>query len=180
MSPYVEVLRGIDVSQTMVDRYNQAAQRSGFSSEQMRAIRGNFVGAESEVEAGDDFRDFDIVVLSMALHHVSNPPMLLSKLVERLRPSGVLVVIDWAPSQQDHHERPHESHEVSKTIHMAHQEFSDDYVAKCFSDAGCSSSSFRYVIHNEICFMPESITKVKGGVRRKVFLASGNRQSGAR
>ena len=69
---------------------------AGLSQRRMNAIRGNLMD-DSAALAGPDYYDFDLAVVSMALHHVKNPQELLMRLVERLKSGGVLVVIEWLP-----------------------------------------------------------------------------------
>lgn len=41
------------------------------------------------------WHNFDVAIISMALHHVPDPTALLSRLRQRVRPGGIIVVIDW-------------------------------------------------------------------------------------
>ncbi|KAF6222489.1 hypothetical protein HO173_013413 [Letharia columbiana] len=38
--------------------------------------------------------------MSMALHHVDDPEAMVTKSVERLKPGGTVVIIDWIPSER--------------------------------------------------------------------------------
>lgn len=97
---HADVIRGIDVSDRMVDAYNRLAGQLGVSPERMSAVQGNVLDDEhdsgsSAAMDGPDFSDVDAVFMTMALHHIQDPIALLSRLVQRLRPGGVLVVVDW-------------------------------------------------------------------------------------
>jgi SAM-dependent methyltransferase len=164
------MLRGIDVSQKMVDGYNDQAQKLGFSREQMSAVRGDVLTAEEGDLDSPDLYDFDVAVLSMALHHTAEPTALLTKLVERLRPGGVLFVIDWAPSRTTGIELPSHALQVDETIQEQHA-FSEESMEAFFSEAGCSRSTFRYVMNREDSIIPEKFCKVKGGAKKRAFLA---------
>lgn len=101
--PYVSTLRGIDISDGMVEKYNHAARSQGLSEQQMYAVQGDLLSptttsasANSKLQ-GADFFNFSIIVISMALHHIEHPQELIKKLVGRLRPGGAIVVIDWVP-----------------------------------------------------------------------------------
>lgn len=170
----MQVLRGMDISQTMVDRYNETGERAGFSPQQMRAVRLDLLtnDGDADVLQTADFSGFDLVVLSMALHHVSDHQLLITRLVERLRPGGVVAVIDWPPSKYGNAFRHGKDDGPGKTVHVHHQEFSDAYMAGLFGTAGCTPASFRYVLHDEESLVPENVTKVPGGISRKAFLAS--------
>ena len=68
-------IRGIDVSDGMVEKYKKAAQKQGLSEKQMHAVRGDLLVPEAEIPEAlkkVDFYNFDIIVMSMALHH-ANP-----------------------------------------------------------------------------------------------------------
>lgn len=83
LAPYVSTTRGIDVSDTMVEKYNHATRKQGLSEQQMHAVRGDLVGPEDEIPKAlkeADFYDFDVIVMSMALHHVEDPQLMMMKL----------------------------------------------------------------------------------------------------
>lgn len=97
---HADVIRGIDVSEYMVDAYNRLAGQLGVSPQRMSAVQGNVLDDEHDIGSsaamdGPDFSEADAVVMTMALHHIQGPVALLSRLVQRLRPGGVLVVVDW-------------------------------------------------------------------------------------
>jgi len=177
----------------MVDGYNNHAKESGYSPEQMIAVKGDFLGDDSFDNWSDDLRNFDVAVISMALHHVDNPGKMLKRLLERLKPGGVLMVIDRAARKEGgqegahnhgHHHHHHHQHEVDlnahptgKTIHPEHQAFAPEFLQKIFDSAGCSSATFRYVEHSEDFVVPESVSGVQGGLKGKLFLASAKKQA---
>ena len=162
MLPYVTEIRGIDVSASMVDKYNIEARETGRSEIQMHAVRGDLLApAEAPLES-EDFYGFDLVIMSMALHHVDNPKAMVARLVERLRPGGTVVIIDWIPSEQasspgysghshkhfsDHEadsgkasDGDHKQHPVAHTISF--DGFSKEQMQSMFTEAGCSGSDF--------------------------------------
>ena len=77
----------------MVAQYNAAAQSHGLSPDRMRAVQGDLLAGSGPLD-DPDLSDFDVAVISMALHHVEDPEMMVKKLAERLRPGGSLVVVD--------------------------------------------------------------------------------------
>jgi SAM-dependent methyltransferase len=165
----------MDVSQTVVDRYNEAAEKTSFTPAQMRAVRADLVSGDGldqvDVDGNEEFSNFDIAIVSMALHHVDDHQGLLSKMAERLRPDGTLVVVDWSPFAPGT-----EPPDLVMPPHLGHRlDFDKEYIAGCFVGAGCTPSSFRYVLLTEDSHMPESATKVKGGLIKRAFLALGKK-----
>ena len=65
----------------------------GEDHSQMYAIQGDLSKPSSDLDQAD-WSGFDVAVISMALHHVFEPIQMLSQLRERLRPGGVLTVVE--------------------------------------------------------------------------------------
>ncbi len=88
----------------MVEQYNKAARNQALSEQQMYAIQGDLTAPKSETTHpslnSEDFFGFDVIVMSMALHHVEDPQEMLTRLVERLKDGGVVVIIDWNPNPE--------------------------------------------------------------------------------
>jgi hypothetical protein len=81
----------------MVSTYNQFSQEQNLS-ENMYAVQGDFLSpchSTPDPLLDQKFFNFDIIIMSMALHHVSNAQLMINKLNERLREGGVLVIVDW-------------------------------------------------------------------------------------
>ncbi|KAM0230670.1 hypothetical protein ACHAP5_011305 [Fusarium lateritium] len=94
--PWFSKIRGIDISDASVVKYNQLAHDQGVSPDVVHGIQGDIRSPNSEMST-EDFSNFDVVVISMALHHIDEPKILLSHLYERLQPGGHLLVVDWTP-----------------------------------------------------------------------------------
>ena len=89
------IFRGIDSHPKQVERYNEeAAKLFGEGQDRMYAIQGNLDDPSSDFSQAD-WSNFDVAVISMALHHVPHPVTMLSQLRERLRTGGCLVVVEW-------------------------------------------------------------------------------------
>ncbi|OAA65522.1 hypothetical protein SPI_02309 [Niveomyces insectorum RCEF 264] len=104
LSPFATHIRGMDISSTMVQRYNEAAAKKGLTPERMRAVEVDLTGDDAEAEAaapGPEFRGFDLALVSMALHHMEHPGAVLKGLTGRLAPGGRLLVIDWAKPTEE-------------------------------------------------------------------------------
>ncbi|KAI7765861.1 hypothetical protein LZL87_000974 [Fusarium oxysporum] len=82
LAPFMSTVRGMDIASGMVEQYNKMALKAGYTSIKMRAIQGDLIDPEltpsPEINT-PGFFDFDV----------------LSK---RLRPGGILLIIDWVAS----------------------------------------------------------------------------------
>ena len=155
MLPYVTSIRGIDVSDRMVDKYNAEAREAGMSEDDMYAVRGDVMAPAGGPLEGQDFFDFDLIIMSLALHHVDDPNNMLAKLVERLKPDGRIMIIDWLPSgkasSHAHGEHRHEhagegrdhDHKPHPAAHtISFDGFSKEQMESMLKEAGCSSSDY--------------------------------------
>ena len=144
MLPYVAEIRGIDVCDGMVDTFNAEAREAGMSETQMHAVRGDLLAPAGGPLGGSDFHNFDLVIMSMALHHVDNPEVTVRKLVERLKPGGTVVIIDWIPSARassqsgDIHGAGTDSGHSTVSFDGFTKKQMDDF----FTRAGCSDSDY--------------------------------------
>lgn len=136
----MSTLRGIDISEGMVEQYNAAARRQRLSKEQMRAVRGDLLADSTELNEADLF-DFDVAVMSAALHHVENPEKMVQKLAERLAPGGTLVILDGvAPSESGCGVPP--AHPASHTV--TRQGFKKQEMLDMFRNAGLVDAEYRW------------------------------------
>lgn len=98
------LFRGLDIATSQVKRYNhEAAKRLGLEdgsdaesgpSSRMFAIQGDLTQPHADL-SNPGWTGFDAAIISMALHHVREPGEFLKLLRQRIRPGGVLVVIDF-------------------------------------------------------------------------------------
>ncbi|KAI4147177.1 MAG: hypothetical protein LQ341_001857 [Variospora aurantia] len=144
MLPSVTEIRGIDVSGGMVDKYNAEARKAGMSEDQMHAVRGDLLAPAGGPLQGQEFHNFDLIVMSMALHHVDEPNKIVAKFVERLKPGGTVVIIDWIPkSSRADSGTASDQHQHSDAEHtISFDGFNEDQMRGLFSEAGCLSSDF--------------------------------------
>lgn len=94
--------RGIDLDASQADRYNNEANKAyGDNAEsKMFGIQGDLYHP-SENMNGPDWENFDVAVISMALHHVADPIDMLRRLRQRLRPGGVLIVVEFLGKEEE-------------------------------------------------------------------------------
>lgn len=105
LSPYITEAVGIDLSTNMAAEYNMRANAQGLSAAEMSATVGN-IFSESDPHpahlAAEKFFNFDLAAVGLGFHHFEDPVLSATRLAERLRPGGVLLVIDFLPHGNDH------------------------------------------------------------------------------
>ena len=160
----------------MVVKFNSEAREAGLTEAQIHAVRGDLLAPiEGQLES-QEFYNFDLAVMSMALHHVEDPKTTIAKLVERLRPGGTVVIIDWIPldrASSDSHgnhanekKNEHGQHAGSHTI--AFDGFSQEEMHKFFREAGCINNDY------VLAASPSEVPPVPLG-QRQLFFAKGTK-----
>ncbi|KZF20342.1 S-adenosyl-L-methionine-dependent methyltransferase [Xylona heveae TC161] len=98
LGPHVSQVRGIDVSEKMIEEYNKSAIAQEKGKEFMHAVQGDLLdpaGADKKLDLPDLY-EFDLAVVSLAMHHFEDPDLAVRRIGERLKKgSGVLLVIDF-------------------------------------------------------------------------------------
>ncbi|KAK1058128.1 hypothetical protein LTR12_000448 [Friedmanniomyces endolithicus] len=190
LGPSVTTIRGIDISESMVEKYNEAALSSGLTSEQAHAVAGDLFDAQVAPQlSGPEFQFFDIAVIGLGFHHFEDPALAIKRLAERLKPeTGVLVIIDFLPfadevarEQHQHqhshgHENAHSAGEggASEMAHtIKHTGFKRENMAKLFADGGLEG--FGWSVLDE----PAVMEMESGRKERGVFIAKGRRSATA-
>ncbi|KAG5819833.1 hypothetical protein H9Q74_009243 [Fusarium xylarioides] len=165
LAPYVSIVRGIDISSKMVEKYNMLAEAAGFCTDKMRAIHGDLMNPEASPSPDLDtpeFNDFDLIVMCMALHHVQDYAAMIQKLSEKLRPGGVLLIIDLVASSESGCPEATMSKELSNHT-MSKMGFTEMEVKTAFEKAGLKDWSWRWC--SERSQVPEEI----GGEQQGFF-----------
>ncbi|ESK92207.1 hexaprenyldihydroxybenzoate methyltransferase [Moniliophthora roreri MCA 2997] len=152
--PHVRSILGVDISQSMVDKYNEQANNQGMEPNEMRAICADLRGEPGEL---DDSK-FDVVICCMSYHHFADPLLTSRKLAYFLKPGGYLFVADVESTQDCAEILPSSASHV-----VAHKHgFSQEVVKSFFQEADLVSFDFRRV------------TKArKNGREVNIFLARG-------
>lgn len=92
----MDVVRGIDKSSKVTDQYNAMVEKACISSEKIRAIQGDLFSPEATPALKlPEFFDFDLIIICLGLHHMSDPERMILELSKRLGEGGVLVIMDW-------------------------------------------------------------------------------------
>ena len=168
----------------MVEKYNEAARTLGRSKQQMYAVRGDLLSLTAELTdpglQGEEGFGFQVIVMSMALHHIETPQEILTRLVERLRDGGAVVIIDGVLEHEKLGQPPaadvtHDPtspfdenwhHPVQHAV--AHAGFTKDQLHGMLSEAGCNEVDF--VLHPEPSKVPPAI-----GGQKQSFFARGRK-----
>lgn len=86
----------------MVEVYNTSARNQGIPESEMHAVVGNLIDPKSPPPAhlsGPEYRNFDIAVVGLGFHHFEDPALAAKRLAERLKPGGVLMILDFLPHE---------------------------------------------------------------------------------
>lgn len=94
----------------MVSTYNTKASGAGLDQLACHAHEGNLLSAEQYIinEAGEkdkallndaQFNDFDVCIVGMGFHHFENYASCIQRLSERVKPGGVVGIIDLLPKE---------------------------------------------------------------------------------
>lgn len=164
----------------MVEQYNKSARSHGVPESQVFAVQGDLVAPSTEAShpslGGSEFFQFDLIVISMALHHIDAPKVLIERLVERLNEGGVVVVIDWTLDQEDrpaqqpieggHSFQGNASHPAAHTI--SYKGFSKGQMDTMLRCAGCNEVD--YLVLDEPTKVPAEI-----GGQKQLFFARGKK-----
>ncbi len=82
----------------MVSVYNRNAHNQGLSPAFMAAKVGNLLDpadpSPADFASGEWF-NFDLAVVGLGFHHFEDPTLAAARLAERLRPGGVLMIVDF-------------------------------------------------------------------------------------
>ncbi|KAJ4406801.1 hypothetical protein N0V82_010048 [Gnomoniopsis sp. IMI 355080] len=188
-APYTTQCIGIDLSQKMVETYNARALNQGLSEDEMVGYQGDLcVPAEKNPAAFRDpkFFDFEMACVGLGFHHFDDPSLAAKRLVSRLKPGGVLMILDFLPhgvypdagGHHDHGSSHHHGHsdkhadeededqrKALKTV--THHGFSEERIKDIFVAAGAGKD-----------FAIEKLGTVTMGMRhgkRNLFMARGTK-----
>lgn len=156
-------IRGIDLSENMVKKYNEMAEAAGLTPETAHAVVGDLTGEEVPAHLNTpEFHMFDIIVVAAALHHLEDPARAIQRLAERPKPqTGILVIIDFLKFM----DAAMLKHDMAHTI--KHDGFDRDTMQKMFNAAGLAD--FDWDVVEE-----EFVMELKHGTsKRQVFFARG-------
>ncbi|KAI1181068.1 S-adenosyl-L-methionine-dependent methyltransferase [Nemania sp. FL0916] len=125
LAPYVTQCVGMDIAESMVLTYNTRAENQGLTPDEMHAVLGNLTSETvSDALLSPELFGFDIAVVGGGFHHFGDPALAAKRLVERLKPGGVLLIWDFLPHGPLHQ---HEHHHDHSHQHRQHQHDHDHH-----------------------------------------------------
>ena len=157
--PYASEILGADLSEKMVERYN-ATYSPPASSQGVpppgatcHAVVGDLLAQPkpSDSLSGQEYFGFDMVAVGAAMHHFSDVELATARLVERLKPGGMLVVVDFVEWKKGTGGEPEKG--AAHTI--AHRGFSEGGMRELFAGAGLQGFGW--------WVLEESVTVESGG-----------------
>lgn len=152
----------------MVSQYNILAEKAGNSREHMHAIHGDLLDAEATPSpelTSPEFRDFDLAVMSLALHHVEDADEMIRKLAERLADGGVLVIVDWMDGSESGCQIPPLT-DVPVKHTVSRMGFKEEDLKQSFEKAGLGDWGWKR-------FASQSTVPEAFGGKQQGFLARG-------
>ncbi|KAH8733833.1 S-adenosyl-L-methionine-dependent methyltransferase [Ilyonectria robusta] len=172
LAPFVDSIRGMDISSGMVDQYNKKAQEEGVSPEKRRAIPGDLLKPDATPSPelnSPEFFGFDVIVMCMALHHVEDYTVMIQRLSERLAEGGALVIVDWVAPKESGCPLADKVHQMSGHT-ITRLGFKEQDVKDAYEKAGLEGWGWKWT--SSRCKMPEEI-----GGEQQLFLARGEKPS---
>lgn len=164
--PFVSTIRGMDISANMVTQYNKLASENKHPETKMHAVVGNLL---DDVDVPEGFETFDLIVMSMALHHVADPDLMIRKLSQRLVEGGVLVIVDWVSHAESGCEPPKPLADSPVKHTVSKHGFTEGEVKAGFEEAGLEGWGWRW-------FAERSKLPAEFGGEHQLFLARGRKQ----
>ncbi|KAL3480641.1 S-adenosyl-L-methionine-dependent methyltransferase [Aspergillus californicus] len=168
LAPFVSRVIGMDISDGMIEEFNKNAQQAG-CSDTVVGIKANLLAESPPAEvSGPEYFDFDLVVVSMAVHHFQYPAKALQRLGERLKKGGVMMIIDLV-SDEHHHDSKHElQHEMDVLETISKHGFDREETRRMFEDANAGDGFEYKVIEEPLVFHKKGKT-----YHMTIFIARG-------
>ncbi|KAK9241081.1 S-adenosyl-L-methionine-dependent methyltransferase [Lipomyces kononenkoae] len=155
---------GVDLSDAMLDQYRETAAELDLDESRMMAIQGDLCAPEvkptNPAVRDEELSGFDLVAISLALHHIEDIDLAVKRLAERLRPGGVLLIIDGASTGEAENSgmSAPPGHPAAHTI--SHSSFTQAQIFRLYEQAGCGESQF---------VLADRLSDIPGGKMRMFF-----------
>ncbi|EXJ71932.1 uncharacterized protein A1O5_04433 [Cladophialophora psammophila CBS 110553] len=177
---------GIDLSENMVQAYNvrfnpnptnavNTSSADGAAAQDDKldetlnahAVVGNLLDPKDPSPAhlsSPEFFNFDLVVVGLGYHHFQDIPLATKRLVERLRPGGIFLILDFVTHAMEKSSDPAQRQLPTHTV--AHAGFSEEELRSYFESAGLTDFA--------IVKMDGEVL-LRGEAKRRPFLARGQK-----
>ena len=163
---------GVDLSENMVKEYNrrfaESVQQRGSITREAEAFVGDLLDSKGPSNSVSDskFFDFDLAVVGYGFHHFQDLDTATSRLVSRLKPDGVLLIVDFLTHAKE------DGNPAKNTI--AHHGFGEEDVQRIFGKAGLTDIA---ILEMEGTVWMKKPGAADGGPapERKVFMARGKK-----
>lgn len=153
---------GIDLSPGMVNEYNERFSGQG-EDEKLNAYayNANLFDPSGIPESLNkpEFENFDLVTVGFGFHHFQNLPLVTQRLVDRLKPGGVLMILDFYSHGKD-------DFKDAATNTISHHGFTEDQIKDLFTDSGLED--------NLVLDFGEDVF-IKKHAKRRPFMARGKK-----
>ncbi|KAH7358628.1 methyltransferase domain-containing protein [Plectosphaerella cucumerina] len=200
LAQYTTQCVGIDLSENMAGAYNARAENQGLSKDEMYAYHGILTDPKDpnpEAFTGPEFFNFDVAAVGLGFHHFDDPGYAAKQLAARLKPCGVLFILDFLPhapaGHGDSHGHSH-SHSHGGAGHghdhghshshadagddtpldavptVMHHGFSEEQVRTMFENAGVGKDFALAEMGDGVVFHNG---KSGESMKRRIFLARG-------
>ncbi|KAG6289873.1 hypothetical protein E4U09_004715 [Claviceps aff. purpurea] len=168
LGPQLSRCVGIDISESMVEQYNARSNRDGLAPEKCIACVGNLLSPDNpspEKFSSPDFFDFDLAGVGLGFHHMDDCALAAKQLAHRLRPGGVLFIVDFVTHA------PPPSEQISS---VRHNGFTEQQVRDMFEGAGAGENFAFHALPEDITF--ENAHGKGKHMARRVFIARGEKE----
>lgn len=158
---------GMDLSPNMVSEYNErfSSNETDSKSEKLNAHAHHMnlfdPAGPPDSAKSSEFFNFDLVAVGFGFHHFENLPTVTSRLVERLAPGGVLMILDFFSHDKD------EIVNDDSVNTIAHHGFTEEQIKGLFEKAGLED--------NRVLAFPEEVVMGEKKAKRWPFMARGRK-----
>jgi ubiquinone/menaquinone biosynthesis C-methylase UbiE len=183
LMPHFASVVGVDVSGGMLDKYRARVSRIGFGPDQIVSVRGDLLADDVQPTdpplSDDQLWNFDLVAISMALHHFDKPQVSLQRLAARLKVGGTLLVIDYTPrdgstrAQKEYEEELQQENKEDGSLNDSQNPdaiaarhtvttpngFTEQEMVSLFQNAGCTQ--FKWKLADRLTPIPVANTKAQ-------------------
>ncbi|KAF4995186.1 hypothetical protein FGRMN_5324 [Fusarium graminum] len=153
----------------MAEQYNNMALKAGYPPAKMRAMQGDLIDPESTPSDELDtpaFFNFDLVAMCMALHHIEDHEDMILQLSKRLRPGGILLIVDWVSQAENSNLQSGIGAMSISNRNSKRMGFEEEDIKTGYEKAGLEDISWKWAS------APSQVPREVGG-KQQLFLARG-------